>query len=241
MTKKTQLFVDEDTSSEENPICSKSRYQLETWLEAQKDELMVILSYFNIKHLKERRNYVKTELLIDWKKTKVLVEKRNFRIDSKKWKTITLPNKIEVKHNDADDVWEYLDWKDRWEQIFTELASIREAKKYWKTIVSIEDYKYLISQIKWRADCQKTKLFKKKFHMSTCCYRFQDGNIIMDHELWNHWAQKDHFKERGNIIQVDDTSIETGEENCNLWLPVRCYILYDDFIKDPKKYLSRIY
>ena len=94
------------------------------------------------------------------------LEKDNFRIDSTNWKEITDPNGVKVKENPEGDVREYIEWKYRWEQLFTwdeivdwkvikEWSATREAKKAGKTLpVSWTTYRDIINK-KYEWDYQK--------------------------------------------------------------------------------------
>jgi len=62
------------------------------------------------------------------------LDKENFRIDSTNWKEITDPNGVKVKENPEWDVWEYVEGKYKWEQLFTQDSALREANKAGKTL-----------------------------------------------------------------------------------------------------------
>lgn len=75
-----------------------------------------------------------------WKKESIenlpKLEKENFRIDSTDWKEIEDPNGVKVKVNPEWDVREYLEWNQKWEQLFTKASAIRETKAAGKTLPS---------------------------------------------------------------------------------------------------------
>ena len=62
------------------------------------------------------------------------LEEENFKIDSTDWEEIEGWNWIKV--NPEWDVREYLEWKQKWEQLFTKASALRETKKAGKTLPS---------------------------------------------------------------------------------------------------------
>ncbi len=105
-----------------------------------------------------------------------ILEKKNFRISSKKNREeIISPNWVRVKVNPEWDVREYLEGKNKWEQLFTYKAAIRETKlagknmpDSWKVYKQIIDQKYA-----WNY-----KDFLKWEKIKFCGYRnAEDGNI----------------------------------------------------------------
>ena len=78
------------------------------------------------------------------------LEKENFRIDSTGWKEIEDQNGVRVKENPEWDVWEYLEWKQKWEQLFKKRSAIRETKAAGKRLPA--SYKVFEDIINWKEE-----------------------------------------------------------------------------------------
>lgn len=109
-------------------------------------------------------NFVKNKVKVSLSREILLkLEKENFKIDSTNWKEIQDLAGVKVLVNPEWDVWEYLEWNSKWEQLFTgpeyknwklikEWSAIRETKKAGKKLpTSANKYKKLIrwKKIHW--------------------------------------------------------------------------------------------
>ncbi len=166
--------------------------------------------------LGEKENNEQKESIEDLSK----LEKENFRIDSTWWKEIVDDSGVAVKENPEWDVREYLEWKCKWEQLFTKASAIREAKKVGKRLPSsctvIKDI------IEWKKEAGWYKLTYRDF-------------LAWENIKFPGWRNPKNKKfnniDKGFGIWCDDGSYFIGnrliwhlhdDDNVNYGFSVRC-------------------
>ena len=75
--------------------------------------------------------------------TKLELEETNFRISSEEWEIKEIDWE-KVKINPEGDITEFLDWKFKWEQLFTWWAMMRETEKRNKRVPTDEEFNELL-------------------------------------------------------------------------------------------------
>ncbi len=79
------------------------------------------------------------QIKVNWEIREIHLDNENLRVDSSSWevKKIWRHN---IKINPEGDITEYLDWEEKWEQLFDNMkAAEREAKKLWKRLAFEHD------------------------------------------------------------------------------------------------------
>lgn len=117
------------------------------------------------------------------------LEEKDFKIDSTGWEEIIV-KWIKFKVNSTWDVWEHLEWKCAWKQIFTYSAMIRETSKTWKQIPTLWQWEKIFSQ----AD----KDSRINFHMTTMSHNTKIKNVLwlsmaieqysIFGKFWGYWS-----------------------------------------------------
>jgi hypothetical protein len=148
----------------------------------------------------------------------------NFRVeDTSNWKEITDPNGIKVKENPEWDVWEYLKWAKKWEQLFTKASAIRETKAAGKKLpASSKVFEDIIKQ-KYKWDYQAFLLWEG--------YKDKDGNKTSKFCGWRDPYYKRFYDiaevfnvwcEDGSNFDGDNFGWSHSSDNDNYGFSVRC-------------------
>jgi hypothetical protein len=149
----------------------------------------------------------------------ITLEKENFRIDSTDWKKIKDSNWTKVKVNPEWDVWEYLEWTKKWEQLFTKASAIRETKKCGKKLpTSYKIFEDIIEQ-KYKWDYEAFVVWED---MKFCGWRLPYGERFDDIDKgFSIWC------EDGSNFNGNYNGWNRNNDNDGYSFSVRCIQLLD--------------
>ena len=128
----------------------------------------------------------KSYIEISWLK----VMKKNLHVDSTKWKELEAKwyykwaeYEVKVKVNTKWDIWEYMDGKYKWQQLFTRISAIRESKLQWVRMLNKDEWKIIKKETWWKTN-------KKMF----CGHRENLGFFNLIGHEWFSWLSEEDDK-----------------------------------------------
>lgn len=215
LKEKTNYKKDEEASKEKRDRWSKIRDL--AWDDLEKIKNMKDILYKK----EEKQENTKQKEEIEWLPK---LAEHNFRVeDTSNWNEITDPNGEKVLENPKWDVWEYLEWKKKWEQLFTKASAIRETKAAEKKLpASYKVFKDIIEQ-KYEWDYQAFLLwegYKNKNWDKTgkfCGWRNPNNK-----KFYNIDKVFDIWCEDGSNFNGNNNKWNHNDNNDNYGFSVRC-------------------
>lgn len=115
----------------------------------------------------------KIQIEVNGETKEIYLDNENLRVDSSKWEVKKI-GKHNVKINPEWDITEYLDWPEKWQQLFDNRnAAEREAKKMWKRLPFAHDENKEFQAI-------IDKVWVEEFMKVFPGYRYPDGSDFWD-------------------------------------------------------------
>lgn len=172
----------------------------------------------NEKADKYAKNYKKVKELLE-NKLKYMqiadmkVMRENFKCVSIQWKPEIFEDKNWVKYKESikEDVWEYTEWKYKWEQLFTRLSALRETKKQWIRMLMWEEWEKITKKI--------------RLHTKYCGYRINDNIFININKKSYYWIPLDISGDIAMFIEFKDINWDYSWDNKYLGMSVRWVVL----------------
>lgn len=113
----------------------------------------------------------KIQIDLNWENREIWLDDENFKVDSSDWEIGEI-EWVKVKINPQWDITEFLEWKFKWEQLFTHQAALREAKKMWKRLACADDdnneFQAIIEKV-WIQEFSKVSLGFRYLNLSGFC------------------------------------------------------------------------
>ena len=198
-------------------LTNKEKKQISDFLDIEKYEInnlsidKLVENYRRLKELIEKQYYIEIAGL--------KVMKENLRVNSEGWKKIEDVNWVKVKVNTSWDIWEYVEWKYKWEQLYTWFAAIRETHKLWLEILEEAELSKIIFAISWKT--LETKKTVEKLNIKNCGFRHFTGCFNSIDKESNHWLQG-NIKDKANVMRILDTKIKYDMDYKAFGFSVRC-------------------
>ncbi len=161
--------------------------------------------------------YIVAKLKIEWKEKIVKVDKENLRVNSINWREIVSTNWVRVKVNTLWDIWEFVDWKYKWEQFFTWESAVRESIKQWKKMFWINEFKSLISSMRYEK-------FLEKYNVKFSGYRDINGSFKFINNECCFWSKNSKDDDESSwYVSFRISNFNMNRCNSRIAFPVRCY------------------